>query len=206
METYIEKNWLNGQNLNEMRHRAKSQIKPISGVYIIFNKQTRRRYVGSSNNLRVRVLNQISYLKKPHKSFNRGLKEDFDKFGFENYGILWIYTKTPRVLETDLLQQIPSHLLFNSIKIGANTGSIKNFENHNKNRRELALKQWSRPEHVENMKFQGIYQYLTNVQNRKVQIENRCYYSIRMARACEGDGKTQYRLKSDNFPDWFIIE
>lgn len=64
-------------------------IPELSGVYCIINKCTQKMYIGSSLNLRRRLIQHYSYLRL-NKHSNRLLQRNFNKYGEENINIYFV--------------------------------------------------------------------------------------------------------------------
>lgn len=64
-------------------------IPELSGVYCIINKCTQKRYIGSSLNLKRRLMQHYSYLRL-NKHSNKLLQRNFNKYGEENINISFI--------------------------------------------------------------------------------------------------------------------
>lgn len=98
----------------------------MSGVYVITNRKSGKMYVGSSGNVKQRLINQKSYLKTRHPVMIAALKN-------QNYDISdFIFKKICDVdsrelayeLEEFLLQEIPEHKLYN-LAFDRSGGAVK---------------------------------------------------------------------------------
>jgi hypothetical protein len=116
-----------------------------SGVYAVINKQTGRMYIGSSGNLRQRMINQRSFLKTGHPCAIAALKHQsvsIDDFDFR------VLLKTPTVeeakeVETALLECFWGLGLYNkSPHSNGSTGVKRDHDVYSAG----AKKQWADPE------------------------------------------------------------
>ena len=115
------------------------------GVYEVVNKTDGKKYIGSSANLRVRLINQKSFLKTNHPfaiSALRNQKIDINDFGFNVVS----YTDTiekAQELETFLLEEHDRSKLYN---ISLHSSGAKGVKRDPKTYSAGAKKQWADPE------------------------------------------------------------
>jgi len=86
-----------GHNSNSSRS-VPSLLPPGPGVYAIRNMETGRLYVGSSNDVRNRVLSHFRELNNSAHS-NRLLQEDFNRLGFDKFDA-YLILRTTRDIQT----------------------------------------------------------------------------------------------------------
>ena len=115
------------------------------GVYEVVNKTNGKKYIGSSGNLRQRLINQKSFLKTGHPfaiTALKGQQINIDDFEFN------VIAYTPTVeeaheLETLLLQEHKKEMLYN---IALHSNGATGLKRDHKTYSEGAKKQWSDPE------------------------------------------------------------
>jgi group I intron endonuclease len=107
----------NLNNLNYIRSYSKD-LKGKKGIYSIYNKVNNKQYIGSSQNLYVRLLEHITGTKS-----NRALQKAIQKYGLENFEF-YVYEyyldNDPNKLinlETDYINKFDFDLLYNFKKL-----------------------------------------------------------------------------------------
>ena len=116
-----------------------------SGVYAVVNKHTGQMYIGSSSNLKQRLINQKSFLKTGHRCAIAALKNQAIDISHFDFRVL-LETKTveeAREFETALLECFWDSGLYNkSPHANGSTGVKRNHDIYSAG----AKKQWANPE------------------------------------------------------------
>jgi group I intron endonuclease len=107
------------------------------GIYLIENKINNKKYVGSSINIKVRLMNHKYYLRKNYHA-NNYLQNSYNKYGEENFNfkILELCNETELINKENFYIK---HYNANDLTQGYNLATVNEFRRNNYNK-EVKIK------------------------------------------------------------------